>query len=147
MYITNKAIDINHYFAQCHSAKSGAVVLFSGEVRGLNEGKEVEYLEYEAYEDMANPAIEAILNEAKAKWRLNHITCIHRTGKVTLTECAVLIITTSAHRSDAYTANRFIIDKVKATVPIWKKEVYTDGSHTWGSNCECHHHTHKNISL
>ncbi len=140
MYITSTNINIPELFAQSHHPHSGAMVLFSGEVRGLNKGKEVDYLEYEAHEAMATPVFEAILKEAQEKWPLNGVTCIHRVGKLEISACAVVVITSSAHRKDAYAANRYIIDRVKAEVPIWKKEVYKDGSHDWGSNCECNHH-------
>lgn len=140
MYLTNKPIDTPALFAKCHHAHSGAIVLFSGEVRGLNQGKDVDYLEYEAHERMAQPVFEAIITQAKTQWRLNEVVCLHRVGKLDISDCAVLIITTSAHRADAYAANRYIIDRVKAEAPIWKKEVYKDGSHDWGSNCECNHH-------
>nr|WP_321409987.1 molybdenum cofactor biosynthesis protein MoaE [uncultured Carboxylicivirga sp.] len=145
MYITDKEINIGQIFSEAHSELSGAIVLFSGEVRGINHGQKVEYLEYEAYAPMAEEVFDQILTDAKNKWRLNYANGIHRTGRLNLTECAVVIVTASAHRGDAYAANRYIIDRVKAEVPIWKKEVYTDGTHTWGSNCECNHHTHQSF--
>lgn len=146
MHITDKKINIGQIFSEAHSEMSGAIVLFSGEVRGINQGKEVAYLEYEAYNLLAEEIFTKILADARDKWHLNHAFGIHRTGRLELTESAVVIITASAHRGDAYAANRYIIDRVKAEVPIWKKEVYTDGTHIWGSNCECNHqHTHQSI--
>ena len=61
----------------------------------------------------------------------------HRTGKVVAGDTAVVVITASAHRSEAYTANRYIIDRIKHEAPIWKCEYFTDGTHQWGSNCNC----------
>lgn len=140
--LTNTNIDIATLFNQAHAPITGGIVLFSGEVRGVNQGKEVAYLEYEANEPMANNAIDEILADAHKKWTLNQAICIHRLGHLAISECAVVVITASAHRNDAYLANRYIIDRVKAEVPIWKKEVYTDDTYFWGSNCECKTHKH-----
>lgn len=142
-HLTNTSIDIAALFNSAHSPITGGIVMFSGEVRGLNVGKEVAYLDYEAYEPMAESAISKILKDAKSKWELNEAICVHRLGHLEISDCAVVVITASAHRNDAYKANRYIIDQVKAEVPIWKKEVYTDGTFFYGSNCECVKHKHK----
>lgn len=139
-YITDKPLDYSSLFDDFRDPNSGAVVLFSGEVRGSNQGKVVSHLEYEAYDAMAERMIESILEEAKTKWSLNKAVCVHRTGRVEISGCAVVVITASAHRSAAYEANRFIIDRVKHEVPIWKHEFFTDGTSEWGENCECHQH-------
>jgi molybdopterin synthase catalytic subunit len=121
-----------------HHPAAGAVVLFSGEVRDNNSGKKVEYLEYEAQIPMASTMISRILAEAKEKWNLNIALAQHRIGKVLLCESAVVVITASAHRSEAYAANRHIIDRIKHEVPIWKCEYFADGTKEWGGNCNCH---------
>lgn len=139
-YITDKPLDYSSIFDDFRDPNSGAVVLFSGEVRGSNQGKAVSHLEYEAYDAMAEKMIAAILEEAKTKWNLNKAVCVHRTGRVEISGCAVVVITASAHRSAAYEANRFIIDRVKHEVPIWKHEFFADGTSEWGENCECHQH-------
>lgn len=130
---------------------SGAVVLFSGEVRKNNKGKEVTHLEYEAYEPMADNMIRSILEEAKVRFKLNQAACVHRLGQVEISGCAVVVITGSGHRKEAYDANRYIIDRVKNEVPIWKHEFFADGTSEWGQNCDCltntdeyeHHHKHR----
>jgi molybdopterin synthase catalytic subunit len=138
-YITDKPLDYSSLFSDFRHPNSGAVVLFSGEVRGTNQGKTVDYLEYEAYEPMAEAMIAEILKEATEKWQLNQAVCVHRTGKVEISGCAVVVITASAHRAAAYEANKYIIDRVKHEVPIWKHEFFTDGTSEWGENCECNH--------
>lgn len=139
-------IDYSELFDGFRHPKSGAVVLFSGEVRNNNKGREVTHLEYEAYEPMANKMIAQILDEAKIRFNLNQAVCVHRLGKVEISGCAVVVITGSGHRKEAYDANRYIIDRVKNEVPIWKHEFFTDGTSEWGQNCDCitsdHEHVH-----
>ncbi|TGK05489.1 molybdenum cofactor biosynthesis protein MoaE [Leptospira langatensis] len=113
----------------------GAFVFFSGIVRNVNEGKKVTHLEYEAYVPMANETIRRILSDAKEKWDLLHVDCTHRLGKLNISEIAVTVEVGSMHRAEAYAANRYIIDRVKHEVPIWKKEFYSDGSSEWSQGC------------
>ncbi|TGM13957.1 molybdenum cofactor biosynthesis protein MoaE [Leptospira selangorensis] len=113
----------------------GGFVVFSGIVRNLNEGKKVTHLEYEAYAPMANEMISNILADACKKWDLLHANCIHRVGKLGISEIAVIVETGSVHRAEAYESNRYIIDRVKHEVPIWKKEFYLDGSSQWSKGC------------
>jgi molybdopterin synthase catalytic subunit len=139
-HITPHLIDIQALFSQSHNQQTGAVVLFSGEVRATNKGKEVLWLEYEAYDEMAEETIAQILDDAKSQWPLNFACCIHRTGKLEICDCAVVVITSSPHRDAAYKANRFIIDQVKSKAPIWKNEIFADGTNEWGQNdCHCNH--------
>jgi molybdopterin synthase catalytic subunit len=138
--ISIQPINVPAIFSAVHDPKAGAVVLFSGEVRNHSHGKDVSYLEYEAYEPLAIKVIRKILDEAKNNWELHKLVCIHRIGKVTVGECAVLVITCSSHRENAYAANRYIIDRVKHEAPIWKKEFFEDGTHEWGHNCSCFNH-------
>ena len=137
-YITSKAIDVGGLLAQSHHPKAGAIVLFSGEVRDHNAGKDVSWLEYEAQVSIASRMIKEILDEASKKWGLNIAVAQHRIGKVEVGESAVVVITASSHRKEAYDANRLIIDRIKHEVPIWKCEVFKDGSKEWGNNCNCH---------
>lgn len=139
-FITEKDIELEKLFAQSHNRLAGAVVLFSGEVRASNKNRDVLHLEYEAYIPMAEKLIAAILEEAKEKWNLNTAFCVHRIGRVEISGCAVVVITASAHRAQAYQANQHIIDRVKNEVPIWKHEFFADGTSEWGDNCDCHHH-------
>lgn len=142
--------DLNYseLFGGFRNPGSGAVVLFSGEVRDNNKGRPVTHLEYEAYEPMAEKMIGEIVDEAISRFRLNQAVCVHRLGRVEISGCAVVVITGAGHRKEAYDANRYIIDRVKNEVPIWKHEFFVDGTSEWGQNCDCvtphegHHHEH-----
>jgi len=131
-------IDLVGLLAEGHHPAAGAVVLFSGEVRESNNGKEVAFLEYEAHIPLAEKMIAEVLAEAKGRWNLSVSIAQHRVGRVETGETAVVVITASAHRSEAYTANRHIIDRIKHEAPIWKCEHYRDGTKEWGNNCNCH---------
>ncbi|MCW7487737.1 molybdenum cofactor biosynthesis protein MoaE [Leptospira meyeri] len=120
----------------------GGFVLFAGIVRDINDGKQVTHLEYEAYSEMANQMIANIIADACQKWELQHADCIHRLGKLNLGEVAVIVSTGSIHRDEAYKANRYIIDRVKHEVPIWKKEFYINGSSEWSKGCVDESHEH-----
>jgi molybdopterin synthase catalytic subunit len=139
-YISADPIDMAGLLAAAHHPGAGAVVLFSGEVRDNNKGLAVAFLEYEAYRPLAEKMIGEILTEAREKWKLHIAVAQHRIGKVAIGDTAVVVITASAHRSEAYAANRFIIDRIKHEAPIWKCEHYTDGTKEWGNNCHCHGH-------
>lgn len=131
-------LDVVALLAQAHHPRAGAVVLFSGEVRNHNNGQDVDYLEYEAHEAMAAKMIKQIIADANEKFPLNIAVAQHRTGKVTVGETAVIVITASAHRSEAYAANQYIIDRIKHEATIWKCEYFSDGTRQWGGNCSCH---------
>jgi len=148
-HIQYNEIDYRTLFDKFRDPNSGAVVLFSGEVRDNNKGRTVTHLEYEAYEPMADKMIGEILEEAKNRYRLNHAACVHRVGRVDISGCAVVVVTGAGHRKEAYDANRYIIDRVKNDVPIWKHEFFTDGTSEWGQNCDCateeHDHEHEHV--
>jgi len=129
-------IHLGEVLRESHHPKSGAVVLFSGEVRNNNKGMEVTHLEFEAYVPMAEKMIGRILEEARSRFELNLAVCIHRLGTVEINDCAVVVVTGGGHRKEAYAANRYIIDRVKGEVPIWKNEYYADGTSEWGHNSE-----------
>jgi len=131
-------IDMAGMLAQAHHPGAGGVVLFSGEVRDSNHGRAVGFLEYEAYAPLAEKMIGEILATAKERWELHIALAQHRTGRVDVGDTAVVVITASAHRSEAYAANRYIIDRIKHEAPIWKCEHYADGGKEWGNNCNCH---------
>lgn len=142
-------LNYSELFNEFRNPESGAVVLFSGEVRDNNKGRAVTHLEYEAYEPMADKMIDEILEEAITRFRLNQAVCVHRLGRVEISGCAVVVITGAGHRKEAYQANRYIIDRVKNEVPIWKHEFFADGTSEWGQNCDCaveaadyEHHRH-----
>ncbi len=130
-YIKSEPLDFAEMFAH-DLPQAGGVVLFSGEARNHHRGKEVAYLEYEAHPDMAARSIREILRDATEKWNLHLAKCVHRTGRLYPGESAVIVVTASSHREEAYAANRYIIDRVKSEAPIWKHEFFPDGTSEWG---------------
>lgn len=120
----------------------GALVTFAGNVRDHARGREVRHLEYEAFEAMTAPEMGRIFADCRAAYgaaaegepgraaRRLRMLCAHRVGRVDIGEPAVVIAVASPHREAAFQAARFLIDELKARLPIWKKEVYGDG-HTW----------------
>jgi molybdopterin synthase catalytic subunit len=113
----------------------GAVVLFSGTVRDHADGRtDVTSLEYEAYEDAVIPAFAKIANEARIRFAgTRRIAILHRTGELSLGESSVVVAVSSAHRPIAFDAARFLIDALKESAPIWKKENWVGGS-DWGTS-------------
>lgn len=121
---------------------AGGFVAFEGWIRNENEGQEVLRLEYEVYGPLAIKEGDRIIEEAKARFPIQHADCVHREGLLEIGECAVWVGVTSAHRDEAFAACRFIIDEVKTRLPIWKKEFYVNGDSGW-VNCErCAAHAH-----
>ena len=135
--ISAAPINILELFGLAHHPEAGAVVLFSGEVRNHNNGQDVTCLDYEAHEEMAEKMIAQIIADACQKWPLKVAVAQHRTGKVAIGEAAVVVITASAHRAEAYEANQYIIHRIKHEAPIWKCEYFADGTKAWGNNCNC----------
>lgn len=110
------------------AGEDGAVVVFEGIVRNNSRGKTTLYLEYEAYEPMAIRKMEEIGGEVKRKFSIDRIGMIHRLGRLEIGETSVAIFVTSAHRRAAFEACHYAIDRLKQTVPIWKKEYFEDGA-------------------
>ncbi len=133
--ITFEPINIMMMLECAHHSKAGGVVLFSGEVRDHHAGKEVSHLEYEAYESLAEKMIQEIVQTAKQKWNLHYAAAVHRMGMLGISESAVVVVTSHAHRKEAYAANQYIIDRIKHEAPIWKCEYYSDGSYEWSDGC------------
>jgi molybdopterin synthase catalytic subunit len=109
------------------SPQSGGIDVFIGTVRDATKGKRVLALEFETYEVMALKEMKKIAEQAFEKWPLQKILIDHRTGRLHLGEIAVIIAVAAAHRDAAFHACRYIIDTLKQTVPIWKKEIFEDG--------------------
>ncbi len=108
--------------------ESGAVVLFYGVVRNHNEGRRVQYLEYDAYEGMAEKKLREVADEVKRRFPIDDIAIAHRVGRLDIGETSLLVAVSSAHRADAFEAAHYCVDRIKQVVPIWKKEVWEDGS-------------------
>ena len=112
--------------------KAGAVVFFVGKVRDLADDK-LQYLEVEAFEELAKRQIEEICDDAANKWDLEYILVKHRFGKLKLNDNIVLVITSSKHRKNAYEASKHIMECLKSNVPFWKKEV-ANNTQKWVEN-------------
>ena len=124
--------------------QSGGFVCFEGLVRDHNESKSVVSLEYEAFSALAQKEADKIFAEARTKFKVIHLKCVHRIGKLQVGEMAVWVAATAVHREDAFKACRYIIDNIKTRVPIWKKEYYTTGDSGW-VNCEACRNKHEEI--
>ena len=111
-----------------NNPKIGAVASFVGIVRDVNEGDAVSDMVLEHYPGMTERAIEAIIDEARARWTIFDATVIHRVGKLAPTDQIVLVVVTSSHRGDAFAACEFIMDYLKTRAPFWKKEALPSGS-------------------
>ena len=111
-------------------ATHGAVVTFTGTVRAENAGRRVLWLEYEAYEALALKAFQAILEEAREHWPGALVAFRHRTGRVGLGEPSVVIAASSPHRTEAFAACRYVIERIKQVAPVWKREFF-DGGDSW----------------
>ncbi|MFD2574298.1 molybdenum cofactor biosynthesis protein MoaE [Spirosoma soli] len=125
--ITTDPIDVASALKYLQSDQAGAIDLFLGVVRDNTQERPVDRLEYEAYDRMAISEMQKIADEAHRRWPLLRYTIIHRKGTLLIGEMAVLIGVATAHRNDSFDACRYMIDTIKQTVPIWKKEVFTDG--------------------
>ena len=112
---------------------AGAVLSFEGTTRDGPPGERVLRLEYEAYAAMAEPVLLALATEAKARWGLERALVLHRTGPVAVGEVSVLVVVAAAHRREAYAASAWLMDRLKAEAPIWKRELTEQGA-AWRAN-------------
>lgn len=140
MRITEQAIEPDILRDELTGAAAGAYVGFEGWIRNHNEGQSVLRLEYEVYEPLALIEGERVIAEAIGKFAILGAQCVHRYGMLDIGECAVWVGVTAAHRDEAFTACRYIIDQVKVRLPIWKKEHYVAGHSGWVSCERCAAH-------
>jgi molybdopterin synthase catalytic subunit len=126
--LSTEPIDSKKWIESAKRGEDGAVVVFDGIVRNNTNGRKCLYLDYEAYEEMAAKQMRELASEAREKFNVRHVTMIHRLGRLNVGETSVLIVAASAHRAQAFEACRWLIDTLKKTVPIWKKETFADGA-------------------
>lgn len=139
---SHETIDAAPLRAELIDAHCGGYAAFEGWVRDHNEGQQVMHLEYEAFEALGLREGTRIVQEACERYGVTKALCVHRLGDLALTEIAVWVAVSAAHRDEAFKACRYIIDEVKHRVPIWKKEHYVSGDSGW-VNCErCAAHAH-----
>ena len=131
--LTEQLVPVDEAAAWVVQPDCGAVVTFSGTARDHSVGRaDVSRLEYEAYEEQVVPRLDEIAATARSRWEdLGRIVLIHRVGVVPVTESAVVVAVASPHRDNAFEAAKFCIDTLKQTVPIWKREDWSEGS-SWG---------------
>lgn len=126
--IRRRRLDLGRVLAAVRDPAAGAVVLFTGTTRRTNAGRRVVRLEYEAHEAMALREMRRLGAEAKRRWRLRKVAMVHRVGLVPVGEPSVAIAVSAGHREEAFAAGRWLIDRLKEIVPIWKKERYRGGA-------------------
>ncbi len=125
--ITHQPIDVQKVINVASQNSAGAINTFIGSVRNQTSGKKVLRLEYEAYEPMAISEIQKIIDKAAATWQLLGWAVSHRVGLLLPGEIAVVVAISTAHRKESFEACQFVIDSLKQTVPIWKREYFEDG--------------------
>jgi molybdopterin converting factor subunit 1 len=126
--IVRNAIDTPAVLARIKHGEDGAVVVFEGVVRNQTRGRRTLYLDYEAYEEMALSEMEKLAEQALKQFAVRDLALVHRLGRLKIGETSVLVVVASAHRAAAFDACRWLIDTLKRTVPIWKKEYFEDGA-------------------
>jgi MoaE-MoaD fusion protein len=126
--LTRDPIQAEALVAAAKHGEDGAVIVFDGIVRNNSRGRKTLYLDYEAYDEMARKQMNELAREAITRFGVRNVAIIHRLGRLQVGETSVLIIVSSAHRARAYEASRWLIDTLKKTVPIWKKETFADGA-------------------
>ena len=127
--VTDEPLAPDMLHSEVLAPTDGAVVTFAGVVRNHSDGQETQYLEYEAYAEMAEAKLAEIGRQARDRWDIGDMAIVHRTGRLHVGETSVLIAVASSHRAEAFEACRFAIERIKESVPIWKKEVTTSGAY------------------
>lgn len=131
LLLQHEPLDVGTAFTFLQTPKAGGIDLFVGATRQWTAGKETVRLEYDCYEAMALKEMERLAEEAQARWPVERVCLLHRLGIVPPAEASVVVGAATPHRADAFAACRFLIDTLKQQVPIWKREVYADGSTEW----------------
>jgi molybdopterin synthase catalytic subunit len=124
-------IDPSAIIRDVSNPANGAVLLFLGAVRQVNDGRDVTGIDYAAYEAMAQRELESIVAEAAERYGTADVAVQHRLGELAVEEVSVAIAVGHAHRDEAYAVSRFVIEELKRRVPIWKREHYADGTREW----------------
>lgn len=140
--ITKEGIDTESARLRLCNARAGAYVAFEGWVRNHHEGRDVLFLEYEAYEALCRSEAEQIRREGLSDYDVLDIHCIHRTGKCEIGDMAVWVGVIAEHREAAFEACQYYMNQLKIRVPVWKKETYVTGESEWVrcEACASHHH-------
>ena len=124
-------IDSAALLSEVAASSNGATVLFTGSVRELSDGREVSGIDYDAYETMAAEELSRIVREASERFDTQHVVAEHRIGSLALGEVSVAIAVGHPHRGPAFDAARYVIEEIKLRLPVWKQELFTDGTRAW----------------
>ncbi len=125
--VTPDVLDTNEAIAAVESPEAGAVNVFLGVVRNNNLGRAVQYLEYDAYPAMAEKVMRELGEEARARFGLEDVAVLHRTGRLEIGEASLLVAVSCGHRAESFDAGHWLVNEIKKKVPVWKKEVWEDG--------------------
>ena len=137
--VTRERLDPEAITATVRANANGGVVTFLGTTRDDTDGRRVLYLEYEAYEGMAEKMLARIADEIRERWGIADVSIAHRFGRLEIGEVSLVVAVASPHRSEAFAACQYAVDRIKQNVPIWKKEVFEDGE-VW-VDVEAEHHS------
>jgi molybdopterin synthase catalytic subunit len=130
--ITKGSIRVEDHLTAGRGPGEGAVVIFAGAVRAdEKDGKRVTHIHYDCYEEMARGKMAEVVESVRSESGVSEIRAVHRVGDVPVGDIALLVVVTAGHRAEAYEANRRVVEEIKRTVPIWKKEIYDDKSGEW----------------
>jgi len=129
--LTDAEIAENEVRRAVETPEAGAVVLFLGIVRNHADGKPVRGLVYEAYPPMVERTFRSIVAEARERWPLHRVAVVHRVGRLEVGETSVAVAVSSSHRREAFEACSYIMERIKADAPIWKKELWANGGDRW----------------
>ena len=137
--LTDQSIDVAALIREVTDDSSGASATFLGTVRNVNDGRPVSGIEYSAYRSMAEREMAAIAREAGERFGVSQLVIEHRLGALALGDISVAVVAAHAHRAPALDASRYVIEELKRRVPIWKLELYVDGTREWvGSGIGAH---------
>ena len=125
--VTPDVLDPSDAIGAVQTRASGAVNVFLGVVRDNNLGRTVDYLEYDAYPEMAERVMRQLAEEAKERFELEDCAVLHRTGRLEIGETSLLVAVASGHRAESFEAGHWLVNQIKKQVPVWKKEVWDDG--------------------
>jgi molybdopterin synthase catalytic subunit len=128
--VTPEVLEPQRVVEHVRRDEAGAVALFYGVVRDYNAGRRVLYLEYDAYPEMAEKVMRELADEIKSRWPVTGIAAQHRTGRLEIGETSLLVAVSSPHRREAFEACHAYVDRLKESVPVWKKEVF-EGGEEW----------------
>lgn len=128
IYIQQEPLDPAAVLESGVNPGDGSDILFCGRVRNNSRGRNVLYIDYQVYPEMAVKEMDKIADEAIVKWNLNRCVIVHRYGRVMPGESSIIILVSSPHREESYVSSKYIIDEIKKRVPVWKKECYDDGT-------------------